>query len=231
MLLTCLELPAGWQPWILSPHRTPGPQERNYIARKEAERERRQLFDDALSKFKKGEVETVSAAPRVACGAAAGPPTPACSPRQHAPPANLAPPGPPATLQALIDFENVLSLEPKNYLGDDFSRVTQIYRVTQVGREGDDRYEFASSMLAQLHCCFSSCCLLAVHPAVRPWRAMAGAWRGEVVPRLQPPAAPPASAGPPATALQYNIACCYSMLDNTESGLEALNAALASGGS
>lgn len=33
--------------------------------------------------------------------------------------------------QALIDFENVLSMEPKNYLGDDFSRVTQIYRVTQ----------------------------------------------------------------------------------------------------
>lgn len=92
-------------------------QERNYIARKEAERERRQLFDDALSKFKKGDVE-----------------------------------------MALIDFENVLSLEPKNYLGDDFSRVTQIYRVTQ-----------------------------------------------------------------------YNIACCYSMLDNTESGLEALNSALASG--
>ena len=25
----------------------------------------------------------------------------------------------------------MLSLEPKNYLGDDFSRVTQIYRVTQ----------------------------------------------------------------------------------------------------
>ncbi len=63
------------------------------------------------------------------------------------------------TLQSLIDFENVLSLEPKNYLGDDFSRVTQIFRVTQ-----------------------------------------------------------------------YNIACCYSMLGQEESGLEALNAALASGG-
>ncbi len=34
-------------------------------------------------------------------------------------------------MQSLIDFENVLSMEPKNYLGDDFSRVTQIYRVTQ----------------------------------------------------------------------------------------------------
>ena len=65
---------------------------------------------------------------------------------------------PAACLQALIDFENVLSMEPKNYLGDDFSRVTQIYRVTQ-----------------------------------------------------------------------YNIACCYSMLNNEDSGLEALNTALASG--
>ena len=52
----------------------------------------------------------------------------------------------------------MLALEPKNYLGDDFSRVTQIYRVTQ-----------------------------------------------------------------------YNIACCYSMLGQEESGLEALNAGLAAG--
>ncbi|KAI7844917.1 hypothetical protein COHA_001565 [Chlorella ohadii] len=92
-------------------------QERNYIARKEAERKRRELFDDALAKFKKGKVE-----------------------------------------ESLIDFENVLSMEPKNYLGDDFSRVTQIYRVTQ-----------------------------------------------------------------------YNIACCYSMLGDEADGLEALNAAMASG--
>lgn len=34
-------------------------QERNYIARKEAERKRRELFDDALSKFKKGKIEEV----------------------------------------------------------------------------------------------------------------------------------------------------------------------------
>ena len=34
-------------------------------------------------------------------------------------------------LQALIDFENVLSMEPKNYLGDNFARVTEVYRVTQ----------------------------------------------------------------------------------------------------
>lgn len=33
--------------------------------------------------------------------------------------------------QALQDFEEVISTEPKNYLGDDFSRITQIYRVAQ----------------------------------------------------------------------------------------------------
>ena len=32
---------------------------------------------------------------------------------------------------ALIDFENVIALEPKNFVGDDFSRVTQVFRVTQ----------------------------------------------------------------------------------------------------
>ena len=31
--------------------------------------------------------------------------------------------------QALIDFEETISMEPKKYLGDNFSRVTQIYRV------------------------------------------------------------------------------------------------------
>ena len=36
-----------------------------------------------------------------------------------------------AAPQALIDFEDVISMEPKNYLGDDFSRVTQIFRVAQ----------------------------------------------------------------------------------------------------
>lgn len=34
-------------------------------------------------------------------------------------------------LQALVDFEEVLGMEPPNFVGDDFSRVTQIYRVTQ----------------------------------------------------------------------------------------------------
>ena len=33
--------------------------------------------------------------------------------------------------EALIIFENVLALEPKNYVGDDFSRSTPIFRVTQ----------------------------------------------------------------------------------------------------
>ena len=37
----------------------------------------------------------------------------------------------PGGSQALIDFEEVISMEPKNYLGDDFSRVTQIFRVAQ----------------------------------------------------------------------------------------------------
>lgn len=65
-------------------------QAKNYVGRKEAERERRELFDDALAKFRGGKTE-----------------------------------------EALIDFENVLSMEPKNYLGDDFSRVTRVYRITQ----------------------------------------------------------------------------------------------------
>lgn len=92
-------------------------QARNYVSRKEAERERRELFDDALAKFRSGKVE-----------------------------------------EALIDFENVLALEPKNYLGDDFSRVTQVYRVTQ-----------------------------------------------------------------------YNIACCYSTMNQIDAGLEALDACMAVG--
>lgn len=89
-------------------------QTRNYIARKEAERKRREMFDDSLALFKQGKVE-----------------------------------------EALIEFENVVSLEPKNYVGDNFSRVTDIYRVSQ-----------------------------------------------------------------------YNMACCYSVLDQPEPGLEALKIAL-----
>jgi len=33
--------------------------------------------------------------------------------------------------KALVEFENVLGLEPKNYMGDNFSRVTDVYVVTQ----------------------------------------------------------------------------------------------------
>lgn len=44
-------------------HPAPPPQERNYIARKEAERARRELFDDALAKFKKGKIEEVRRLP------------------------------------------------------------------------------------------------------------------------------------------------------------------------
>lgn len=31
---------------------------------------------------------------------------------------------------ALVDFENVVALEPRNYVGDNFSRVTPILPVT-----------------------------------------------------------------------------------------------------
>ncbi|KAK9803594.1 hypothetical protein WJX72_003213 [[Myrmecia] bisecta] len=59
---------------------------------------------------------------------------------------------------ALYDFEEVLAMEPKGYIGDDFSRVTQIYRVSQ-----------------------------------------------------------------------YNIACCYSSINQVDAGLEALENAMAAG--
>jgi len=92
-------------------------QQRMYTSRKEQERARRELFDDALAKFRKGEYEN-----------------------------------------ALIDFENVIGLEPKNYLGDNFSRTTTILRVAY-----------------------------------------------------------------------YNVACCYSALEQTDASLEALNSAMACG--
>ena len=59
----------------------------------------------------------------------------------------------PFVVQALIEFENVLALEPKNYLGDDFARVTQTYRVTQ--------YNVACcySAMDQARFAFCSCCL------------------------------------------------------------------------
>ncbi|GFR39842.1 hypothetical protein Agub_g338 [Astrephomene gubernaculifera] len=92
-------------------------QARNYMQRKEDERKRREMFDDALAKFKENDIQG-----------------------------------------ALIEFENIISLEPKNYVGDNFSRHTPIYKVTQ-----------------------------------------------------------------------YNIACCYSMLDQVEEALKSLDLAMASG--
>eukprot|EP00879_Flechtneria_rotunda_P001171 GHRR01001317.1.p1 GENE.GHRR01001317.1~~GHRR01001317.1.p1 ORF type:complete len:312 (+),score=113.13 GHRR01001317.1:221-1156(+) len=89
-------------------------QARNYISRREQERKRRELFDDALAKFNKGDVEG-----------------------------------------ALVDFENVAALEPRNYVGDNLSRVTSILPVTH-----------------------------------------------------------------------YNIACCYSMLKQTDEGLKSLDMAM-----
>lgn len=65
-------------------------QTRNYIMRKELERKRREMFDDALSKFRSGKPD-----------------------------------------EALVGFNEVLGLEPRKYIGDNFSRVTEIYRVTQ----------------------------------------------------------------------------------------------------
>lgn len=96
-------------------------QQRNYIARKEAERKRREIFDDALAMFKQGKVEEVCW-----CGIALGALhtsvsyTPAVAHNSHAFPP-----------QALIEFENVLAMEPKNYVGDNLARITDMYRVAQ----------------------------------------------------------------------------------------------------
>ena len=49
---------------------------------------------------------------------------------------------------ALIVFENIVGLEPKNYIGDNFEKVTNLYRVAQ--------YNIA--------CCYS--CLGAVEPGL-----------------------------------------------------------------
>ena len=59
---------------------------------------------------------------------------------------------------ALIEFENIVSLEPKNFIGDNFEKVTQVFKVSQ-----------------------------------------------------------------------YNVACCYSMLNAVEPGLEALQVAMSCG--
>lgn len=36
-----------------------------------------------------------------------------------------------ALQEALVDFENIIAMEPRNYVGDRGSRVTPIYKVTQ----------------------------------------------------------------------------------------------------
>ncbi|GIL82008.1 hypothetical protein Vretimale_1567 [Volvox reticuliferus] len=92
-------------------------QARNYVQRKENERKRREMFDDALAKFKENDIQA-----------------------------------------ALVEFENIIAMEPRNYVGDNFSRNTPIYKVAQ-----------------------------------------------------------------------YNIACCYSMLDQVEEALKSLDAAMSSG--
>jgi hypothetical protein len=60
--------------------------------------------------------------------------------------------------QALVVFENVVGLEPKNYIGDNMQKVTDVYRIAQ-----------------------------------------------------------------------YNVACCYSMISQTDAAIDALKAALISG--
>jgi len=92
-------------------------QRKNYAAKMEVEQERLKLFNTALGKFRKNDLEG-----------------------------------------ALIDFENVVAMEPRKYIGDNFARYTDIYPVAQ-----------------------------------------------------------------------YNVACCYSALNQMDAGLEALEAALSSG--
>lgn len=65
-------------------------QTRNYIDAKESERKRRELFDDALGKFKVKDFNG-----------------------------------------AIIDFENIIATEPRNFVGDNGARSTQLYRVSQ----------------------------------------------------------------------------------------------------
>jgi tetratricopeptide (TPR) repeat protein len=82
-------------------------QRRNYIERKELEKKRTDMFNEAIAAFNRAEYEA-----------------------------------------ALIVFENIVGLEPKNYIGDNFEKVTNLYRVAQ--------YNIA--------CCYS--CLGAVEPGL-----------------------------------------------------------------
>ncbi|KAK9826931.1 hypothetical protein WJX74_000612 [Apatococcus lobatus] len=65
-------------------------QEQNFMARQKREKMRKEMFEDALNKFRSNDIE-----------------------------------------QALYTFEEVLGLEPKSITGRDMSKVSQIYRVTQ----------------------------------------------------------------------------------------------------
>ena len=64
-------------------------QQRNYIAKMEEARKRRELFDDGLEKFQAKDYEG-----------------------------------------ALVDWENVLGMEPLNYMSDNFAMVSQVYKVS-----------------------------------------------------------------------------------------------------
>lgn len=61
---------------------------------------------------------------------------------------------------ALVDFENVIATEPKNYVGDNMSRVTPIFQVTQ--------YNVACcySMLDQVRTSQARSALVAINPNI-----------------------------------------------------------------
>lgn len=134
--------------------------------------------------------------------------------------------------QALIDFENVLGMEPANYLGDNFSRVTQVYRITQYNigalryrqmpprcrRSGQGAVTQGFSLPGERVCSPMQRrhAGTGAAPCGAPGLARAAAHATE-----QAQAAPPS---PPVPA-----ACCYSMLDSVDDGLDALNSAMASG--
>ncbi len=114
-------------------------QEKRYIERREAERKRRELFSDALAMYKKGDLENVRlmhvqtlaatcsvAHVNIGLHVVADWSLLRCAVEGSTSRGALT-----VAAQALIEFENVLATEPKNYVGDDFSRVTQTYRVTQ----------------------------------------------------------------------------------------------------
>jgi hypothetical protein len=79
-------------PGAHTPAGTKEMQARNYATRKESERKRRELFDDALAKFKQGDLQS-----------------------------------------SLVDFENVVAMEPRNFLADSGARVTPILQVRRPG--------------------------------------------------------------------------------------------------